>query len=559
MGGPAQAVAAIAHPGSATRSRWVALQPVVLGVASGLLAGLSFRSVSAGPLVFVAFVPMLLATLRSVRAAALAGALTGVVGYATVFAWLPEPLARFQGVPLRHAWLIVVAGVAYHAVQPVLFALGAAIVATGWRLERTSGHTVRACFLLALGLAALWVVLEWGYPKVFPWSLGGALVGYQPLRQAADIGGVYGLGFVIILVNGALALALAAPPASFLRRRTLVAAVGAICALATYGYWRTASLAGEPADRVRAHAVEIGIVQAALPTDHHYDDTRILDAWDAYERLTHRLLAGESGAIRPDVVIWPETTLPVYLRDNAWYRARVEQFVNGISRPLIVGALDRAEDGAGEFNSAYAFMPAHASGAPRTAHQLQVYHKSYLVPWAEYVPGGRWLPFFRDWRTTGEFVAGEERDSFALSLDSHGSEEPLRVAPSICFEALQAGWFNPLVRGGASVLLNITDDGWLAGSPGPDLHLQLARMRAVETRRWLVRASNSGVSAFIDPTGEIVASLPFGEAATLRHTVFASDQLTPYVRFGDWVVWLSLVIVVVAFAWALRSAREHAA
>jgi apolipoprotein N-acyltransferase len=169
----------------------------------------------------------------------------------------------------------------------------------------------------------------------------------------------------------------------------------------------------------------------------------------------------------------------------------------------------------------------------------------------EYVPGASGLPALRAWWTTGDFVSGTRRDAFVLEPGTDG-KPPLRVAPSICVEGLQGGWFNPLVRAGAGLLVNITDDGWLAGSPGPELHLQLARMRSVETRRWLVRASNSGISAVIDPQGAIVASLPFGEAGTLMQAVQPSEQLTPYVRFGDWVVWVSLAIVGMALCAAVR-------
>lgn len=555
MGGSAQAVRSLEPTVSSDRRRkWSAGQSIALGMASGLFVGLSFRSTSAAPVVFLALVPMLLAMPRGVRAAALAGASTGIVGYAIVFAWLPEPLTRFQSVPIVYAWIFFVVGVSYHTLQLVLFAVGGAVIAGRWGRTGMPRNAVRPSLLIALAVAALWVVLEWAYPKVFPWSLGGSLVAYQLFRQAADIGGVFGLGFVIVFVNVALALALAAPRSSSLRRRMLVAAVGVICALAAYGHWRIGTLV--TAKVGPRGPVPIAIVQGALPVEHRYDDARVLEAWDTYESLTTHLLASsaERSDARPEVVIWPETTLPVYLRHNAWYRTRVEQFVNAINRPLIIGALDRAEDGAGEFNSAYAFTPAQALRRPLSAHQLQVYHKSYLVPWAEYVPGGRWLPF-RHWRTTGEFVQGREGQSFTVAVGSQASD-PLSIAPSICFEALQAGWFNRLVAAGASVLLNITDDGWLAGSPGPDLHLQLARMRAVETRRWLVRASNSGVSAFIDPTGEIVASLPFGEAGTLTHLVVPSSQITPYVRFGDWVVWFSVIIAGVGLSRGLRSMRE---
>ena len=121
----------------------------------------------------------------------------------------------------------------------------------------------------------------------------------------------------------------------------------------------------------------------------------------------------------------------------------------------------------------------------------------------------------------------------------------LRVAPSICFEAIHAGAFNALVRHAAGLLVNLTDDGWFASVNAAAQHLELTRLRAVETRRWLVRASNSGISAFIDPSGRVAASLPFGAIGVLRHRIEVGGPTTPYVRWGDWVLPLCAALTLV--------------
>jgi len=525
----------------------------MLGAASGVLAALSFRSPTQAPLVFVALVPFLFAAARGPAAGALGGAALGIVGYATTFAWMPEPLTRFQSISLLIAWSALGLSVAYHSVQFMLF--GAAFGAFE-RARRVAPAGIGRGALGLLGPAAIWALLEWGFPKVFPWSLGGALAPHDVLRQAADLGGVHGLGFAILVVNTGLALGLDARSSRLVRLASVAAAVAVISALAGYGSYRlTAAQAVATRDE---DGVLVAVLQAALPPRHLDRDAATRGAWRAYERLTAAALSDASAAGgRPDVLIWPETTLPVYLRTDAWARATVEQYVTGIGRPLIVGALDRADDtaGAGEYNAAFAFQ----SGPPEFdggGVNVQTYRKNYLVPWAEYLPGARWLPFLRRWRTTGAFTAGADRQSFSIMRPGRNSTV-LRIAPSICVESLQAGWFNALVRDGAEVLLNLTDDGWLADSPGPDLHLQLARLRAVETRRWLVRASNSGVSAVIDPNGALVASLPFGAAGALVQRVVPLHGLTPYVRWGEWVIagsalLLSLAGLVHVRAWSRR-------
>lgn len=129
-------------------------------------------------------------------------------------------------------------------------------------------------------------------------------------------------------------------------------------------------------------------------------------------------------------------------------------------------------------------------------------------------------------------------------MSGGGQRDETVLAPSICYEAISPGWFNDLVAGGAQVLMNLTDDGWFDDPRAAAQHLEMTRLRAVETRRWLVRASNSGASAVIDPFGEVVASLPYGAVGTLPYVVERRDDVTPYVRAGDWVVGAGALILV---------------
>ena len=117
------------------------------------------------------------------------------------------------------------------------------------------------------------------------------------------------------------------------------------------------------------------------------------------------------------------------------------------------------------------------------------------------------------------------------------------MASSICVEAVYPGFNNDQLRQGADLLVNLSDDGWFGDSNLPYMHLQAVRWRSLEARRWMVRASNSGISAIIDPNGAVVASLPFGQPGSLRQRVFAETELTPFVRWGEWFVWVELVLL----------------
>jgi len=553
LGGRTQALGAVVlRRGPEGSDGLSASKVMALGVLAGLLALGSLRVGGGGELLaFIALTPVLFCALRGIGAGALAGLCAGLVSYGAALCWLPAVLGRFESMSLVQAWLVFVVGVAYHGVQFVLFGVGAGVMAAVWR---RAPECPRHGLAWIATVASLWVVLEWGYPGVVSWPLGGVMASNVFVRQAADLGGVYGLAFAATLLSATLALALQSTSRSYAPRLAVVVVAGLTCSLGTYGFWHVSS--HESVNQISS--VAVAIVQGAVPAWNSSGDLRAPNAWDIYERLTIRAISDASARDQtlPELIVWPETTLPVFLRDDTWPRARMERFVNGLGRPVLVGALDRAEIGFGAFNSAYLFQSNPVRRERDVyAKSVQVYHKSVLLPWAEYVPGGRWLSFMRRWRTTGEFTPGTERNLFVVEGD-RGSAVPLRLAPSICFEVLQPGWFNSMVRSGASMLVNITDDAWLADTEGPQLHLQLARLRAVETRRWLVRASNSGISAVIDPTGEIVAAIPFGEPGTLMHLVTPSVYLTPYVRFGDWVVWMSCTIMIVATAVVAASERR---
>jgi apolipoprotein N-acyltransferase len=525
----------------ATRQRQRALaigRLLGLGGASGLLVGACFLVPVLAPAVFVALVPLLAASGGGVPGAMVAGAMTGAAAYALGLGWLPATLTRFHPMPPLAAWLLFVGVVLYHALQFAAFGAGAALVTRPTQRKTTVDQ--RPAAVLIAGWGAVWVLVEWSFPMVLPWSLGDALAPDRLLRQAADLGGVHGLAFLIVVVNGAVVLGLDRRQPAPLRRRGFAVALGVVGLILLYGAVQIAREmpnANSPED-----SIGVGIIQGAIPAEESHGGDAVLHAWDTYAQMTNRLLA-QPAAAPLDVVIWPETTLGTYLRTDDWYRERLERLATQSGRTLIVGALDHSDEPAAVFNSAFAFAPGdrHDSGA---MSRLQIYHKMLLLPWGEYLPGGRWSSMLRRWRTTGEFSAGAERSTFALGRLAAGEMPPVLAAPSICAEVLQAGWFNPLVQAGAAVLINLTDDGWFAGTAAPDLHFQLARIRAVETRRWLVRASNSGMSAVIDPTGEIMASVPVGRAGTIGYRVLPSDRITPYVRFGEWMVWISLAIVV---------------
>lgn len=540
---------------------------VLLAALSGAVGCLSFSHHALTPLVFLTFVPLLVAVSgASARRALVLGWLMGVVGFAGACPWVLPTIVRFERVSTVAAVPFFAMFLAYYGLQIGLFAAGVAWFGTA-PLGAPSAPAQQHSALLFV--PAWWVVLEWGFPKVIPWSFGDALTGSALLRQGADLAGAYGLSFVIMAVNGLLAAALSRCGMPMRRRlRLLGVAIGVVVSAALYGSVRLqeypnerpteAVSAGNRFDDGLASRVTIAVVQGGLQSGRDDVAAANVEAWNTYSSLSAK--ESVSGA---DLVVWPETVLRVYLRYDELYRHRVFQIVERLDRPLLVGALDQPARGAGEFNSAYLVereepnddrSPARAAASAEQTGRMQVYHKRRLLPFGEYVPAVGWLPLLDRWRTTGQFIAGKSEPVVSAPMiglpavtrpGANGGTRRTTFGPSICFEAVWPGAANHAVRSGAEFLINLTDDGWFGDGAGPYEHLQAARLRAVETRRWMVRASNSGVSAVIDPSGRIVASLPLGTIGVLRQRIEMRHEVSPYVRLGNWPVPVSFVVVVV--------------
>ncbi len=198
---------------------------------------------------------------------------------------------------------------------------------------------------------------------------------------------------------------------------------------------------------------------------------------------------------------------------------------SALNQPIIVGALDTSSGGAST-NALYVLTPGRSIAG--------TYSKQHLLPFGEYAPGLGNL-----WHTTAKLVPGAKPELLTISLsDNHN----LSLGPSICYEAVLPGLFTDMVRSGAELLINATDDSWLGAGNAPLQHLQGTVFRAIETRRTLVRASNSGVSAVIDASGRIAQRTRLSEATTLTAGILPRSGITTYVLMGDWFAYLCVMM-----------------
>ncbi|HEU4427225.1 MAG TPA: apolipoprotein N-acyltransferase [Myxococcota bacterium] len=448
---------------------------------------------------------------RGIAGPALLGFVFGEVAHAGGFSWL----LRLTDVFLAGNDLL---GAALFSLHSLVFGAMWAAHAALFRAAR-----VRGVPLAVAGPCAL-VLVEWLFPQLFPAHLADAFVDRTAFAQLASLGGPLLLSALAAFVNAALLelVRWLAGARAFPRAATL-AAVAALAAASAFGAWRLAEIACADA---AAPALRVGAVQAnAAP----------LEKRERPEQLhrTHLAMAREllaQGAL--DLVVWPETVIS---RGIAGPFPLAGDLIRGDNRvPLLFGAASvRTEDGARRiYNSA---LLVERDGTIRAG-----YDKRLLVPFAEWAPAAL-ARFFPNAQRFG--AAHELR---AVVLDG------APIATPICYEAAVSGYVRELVHETrAQWIVMLANDGWFGDSHLPHIHLAVARLRAIENGRWTLRATNSGISALIDPAGRIVARTPLLEPALLRGELRPRSERTLYARLGEWPGWVAAGLLL-----ALGTRRE---
>lgn len=506
-----------------------------LAAGSGLLCSAAFPSWDLEWLAFVGLVPLLLA-LEGVppRQAAGLGYVAGLAFYLATVWWVVNTMTTYGQMPLLLSlvalWLLCGVLAAYTAAFAWVLALGARWLP----LPRA---------IVPLAAAALWTALEFLRTSLFsgfPWALFGYSQYRQPtIRLLASAVGVYGISTLLVLVNATLADLLARgvrPRGEGGRWRGALLPVAITCAalLATIGYAR-----GVWRDPTGGAPIRVGLLQGNIDQSLKWDRTYQTATLEIYERLARQVAAEH-----PGLIVWPETALPFFLRREPELGLRAHRFVRETGIPMLVGSPDVGEDGR-LYNTAFLLGP---DGVIRGR-----YDKRHLVPFGEYVPL-KSVFFFLDKLVVGIGDFGRGRTATVFSLDG------ARFSVMICYEVIFPGEVREFVRRGAEFLVNITNDAWFGRSSAPTQHLAMAAMRAVENGSYLVRAANTGITAVIAPSGEIVAQTGNFTQAALVGTIRPRRTETPYTRYGDVLAWGCLVFLggyVLALAWARWAARAR--
>jgi apolipoprotein N-acyltransferase len=499
-------------------------EAVTLSVVSGLLLTSAFPRTAMAAAAWVALVPLLVAVRGKSRGEAFRlGYWCGLTHTVTSFYWIYHVIAKYSGLAGPLAVVVLLLLCAYLACYPACFAVLATVC------ERRPG-------IWLWGLPAGWVALEWLRAYMitgFPWNnLGYSQTPWLFFIQVADITGVYGMSWLLVLANTCLARI-------WIERQlhwhllVLAVLVGSVC-----GYGVTRLNQVEALER-QASSIPVALIQGNIDQSRKWDPA-------LQEEIVHRYLELSSAALvnnpRPGVVVWPETAAPFFLGLEDRFTPRLEEFTRSNGVALLVGA-----PGVGQ-----------TQGRPHYYNRMFLldargtivgsYSKQHLVPFGEYVPLARLLFFVeRLVQAAGDFSPGTDARPLNLGGQRYGG--------LVCYEAIFPALARQTVRLGASVLVNVTNDAWYGVSSAPYQHFEMARWRAIENRVPLIRCANTGISTVFSAGGRSGTIIPLSMTGYQVYEVLPLQMTTLYNRYGDWFAWLCCLTALVAVVYSSTRVR----
>lgn len=494
---------------------WVALAPLIYGILRAREVDATVLLESQSPSFLIPATP---------KQGFILGWVSGIIWYLGTCYWFFHVMHSYGGLNAFVSFILLILSALYLGLNHGIF--GALLA---WAGQARAGFSRRALVLAPF----LWVSVEMirNYVVGVPWDLlGTSQVDNVPLSRVATVTGVYGLSFEIALVNTVFA-------ATFLvhksRRKAMIAA--ALVSSIALQSERLVRLEPTPADSPAT------LVQQNVPIrdDWNYDNySKLLDELGTISTLP----TNPSG--NPGLIVWPESPAPFFLNDN-YFVSAVGNIAKKNNAFVVAGSigLHTEKNGAPDeiYNSAAVISPQGVLAAR--------YDKVHLVPFGEYVPFRKFLSFAK--ALTGEvgnFVPGNDRSP--VTLAGH------RAGIFICYESVFPNEVREFAAHGAEYFVNISNDGWFGESGAPWQHLSMVRMRAVENNRWVLRATNTGITAVIDPYGRVVAAAPRNERTALRVMYARETDTTFYTRNGDWFPILCAIISLIGLFVRVRERAD---
>jgi len=521
---------------------------IFLACASGALLPLCFPNFDLGLLAWGALIPLHVAFDQcSRRRAFWLGWLTGMIAFTGIMAWVVTAMTTYGKVPLLVSYGILLLLTAYLGLYVGLYGL-----AFVWLRDLIPRYGIffAPCFWVVLELLRTYIL------SGLPWCL----LGYSQYReldliQIADHTGVYGVSFLIILVNVALAeLILWLMP--FFRRvhpaqlPWELLTTAAACLLLAWVY--SASVLAEEDRTTSKPSVVVGVIQPNIDQAVKWDSEYRNETMQRFDHLTARL------GTNTDLVVWPESATPFVLEREQDYQLQLIDWAARADAPILLGspALRFYQDRRPYLlNSAYLLAP--------DGTLLGRYDKHHLVPFGEYIPLKSSLLFFLDKLVEGigDFEAGPGATllSFtpkSLEAGNPSGGRPVKFGVAICYEVIFPDLVRQFAANGAEFLVTITNDGWFGPSSAPAQHFSMVVFRSVENHLAFARSANTGISGFIDPFGRILDATPLFTEHALQESIPLGHSRTFYSYYGDVFAYGCAIIIGILWLYGYFRTKE---
>ena len=492
--------------------------PFLLAAISGILLVLIFPRFNFESLAWFAFIPLFSAIeAKTPQSAALLGFITGMVFYTWGLSWINNTLINYGNLPSVVSFMVLGLLAAYLSFYTALFC---------YLIRRVCKENRGLFFLFA---PVLWVSLEYLRSTHSEFGFSWLGLGYSQFKtlqviQMAEITGVYGISWLIMLLNAGLYLAWKTwrEPGNVGARFISVTLLVFAC------WWGYGSVVMDRPNTDKNSGLTVGLIQGNVEQFMKWNPVFQKVVMGKYRDLT--LAAAQS---KPQLIVWPETAMPFYYNQHPVGTEFVNDLARQTQTPILFGSPHKEnKDGhTTHYNSAYLVS--------ETGDTQNRYDKIHLVPFGEFVPFRKLLFFVEKMvEMIGDFGRGKEATLFDVA--------GYKAGVSICYEIIFPDLIRQAVKNGADFLINITNDAWFGKSAASYQHMSMGALRAVENRVPIVRAANTGISGTIDANGALRDETDlFVEAAKITKITPRQRGLTFYTAYGDVFSWICLVLTVV--------------
>ncbi len=512
---------------------------IFYAIISAILLKLTFPPFYLEPLGFIALIPILIAIKYSTPKESFYLGLTfGLIFFSTLLWWIIPTISHYGDIPIICSTAILGCLVVYLSLYPAIWAY----ICSKWIFQKDTITIVDI-----LNICSLWVVLEWlrGHLLTgFPWGiLGCSLINCPTLIQTASFLGMYWISFWVMLINCLLSIGIfyITQYKNYLKSTSYLILTLIILSL----FWGSGKYLIKETKKLDSKypQIEAVAIQGNIPQDKKWSSKFQNDTFNQYRKLTIsaidkiKILKANRTKHLTILVVWPETAMPFFFQDPSTLREKLLDLAKASHCLILFGApaYKILPDGKAEkinikyFNSAFLVSP--------TGIVLGRYDKEHLVPFGEYLPFG----YLTSWArkligSIGAFSAGTKPNPLCW--------HNIKIGVLICFESIFPKIARQFIKNGTNLLTVITDDAWFGNTSAPYEHADMSVFRAVETRRYIIRAANTGESLFITPWGEKLENTPLFKATWIAKTVRLRSDITLYDKIGDNWIWPFLLPVI---------------